>query len=137
MMPSSPFKTWTLKYILRNVNECKIEMPYFCAWRWWLIARSEKMEKVGMSGHVGIAHVHTHKHTGIIETLEITTIVICYLSLRYVRVENTLRVIGPDYVSKMYFISKANMCMCVCVCVFSAITSKWICQKPVQVKIIK
>ena len=61
--------------------------------------------------------MHTHKHTGILEALEITTIVICYLSLRYVRVENTLRVIGPDYVSKMYFISKANMCMCVCVCV--------------------
>ena len=69
-----------------------------------------------------IAHVHTHKHTGILETLEITTIVICYLSLRYMRVENTLRVTGPDHVSKVYFISKANIC--VCVCVFLAITSK-------------
>lgn len=77
-----------------------------------------KKQEDGESRDVGVTwglQTCTHTSTGILETLGITTVVICYLSLRYVRVENTLRVPGPDHVSKVYFISKANICVCVCV----------------------
>lgn len=58
---------------------------------------------------MGILHARTHVHTSILQKLEITAVVNRCPSLRHIRVKNTLRAIGPDHVSKIYFISKASM----------------------------